>query len=215
MWWWSALALAEIPLPSWREELLRAEWAEVNAAIEGSCVQPKFIGQAKTCNEAQLRAILARVEQFEKQVAEDGGLEYLVGLGSRLLGDTAAAEAHFKRATALRPDDFGAWNELGELYLVAGRWPDAQQAFTHVSALMADEPLAWIGPWRLAEVAAQQHDASRFEAEMREALHRGFSFQTIAGLPNWKGFYADPALHDSIEKLITVYGDRATLDTLR
>jgi hypothetical protein len=80
---------------------------------------------------------------------------------------------------------------------------------------MVKDPRGWMGPWRLAEVAANQHDADAFEDQMREALRRGFSFKTIAGLPNWQRFYADPVLHDSIEKLVTVYGDAKILDSLK
>jgi hypothetical protein len=50
---------------------------------------------------------------------------------------------------------------------------------------------------------------------MKQALARGFSFRQIEGLPPWKGFYADPVMRDSIEKLITVYGTPETLETLR
>jgi tetratricopeptide (TPR) repeat protein len=206
--------LAEIPLPSWREELLKAEWAAIDQQIEASCVKPRFLGQAVTCREESLKAAIQRAERFQSEVAEDGGLEYLVGLAWRYLGDVKKAEKHYRRATELRPDDRGAWYDLGEMYLASARWTDAEEAFEHVSALMVDDPQAWIGPWRLAEVAAHQGDAAKFERHMKEALRRGFTFQTIAGLPNWKAFYADPRIRDSLEKLVTVYGDRKVLDSL-
>ncbi len=215
LWWWVSLAAAEVPLPSWREELLRAEWAAVNAQIEQSCTEPRFIGQAVTCREETLRAAIDRAVAFQAQVTEDGGLAYLVGLAWRYLGDTAKAERHYRRATALRPDDQGAWNDLGEMYLAQGRLDEAAEAFDHVSELVADAPQGWIGPWRLAEVAAHRGDPAAFETHLREALRRGFTFQTIAGLPNWKAFYADPRMRDSLDKLITVYGDEAILDSLR
>jgi len=215
MFWSVGLALAEIPLPSWREELIRAEWAAVNAAIEHACAPPRFIGQAWTWDEGVVHAAIDRAAAFQSQVAEDGGLEYLIGLGWRYLGDEGKAESHYRRATVLRPDDYGAWNDLGDLYLADGRWKEAEDAYTRVSALVADTPQAWIGPWRLAEVAAHQGDSVAFEAHIREALRRGFTFQLIVGLPNWKTFYADPRMRDSIEKLVTVYGDRRILDSLR
>ena len=193
---------------------MRAEWASVNASVEAACTRPRFIGQAATCRADELHLAIDRATRFQREVTPDGGLEYLIGLAHRYLGDTAEAERHYRRATALRPDDQGAWNDLGEMHLASGRWAEAEVAFTHVARLVPEGPSAWIGPWRLAEVAAQQHDAARFEDHLREALRRGFTFRTIAGLPNWKGFYADPALSDSIEKLVTVYGDRAILDSL-
>lgn len=209
------LAHAELPLPSWREERIRAEWAAVNARIEAACSPPKFIGQPVVCDVPNVRAAIARATAFQEVVAEDGGLEYLIGLGHRYLGEDDVAEAHYERAVKLSPDDQGAWYDLGELYMASNRLDQAQGAFTRVSELTAASPSAWVGPWRLAEVAAARHDPVAFEAQMREALRRGFSFRTIAGLPNWKAYYADPALRDSIEKLVTVYGDPRILDSLR
>ena len=211
---WATVAAAELPLPSWREERIRAEWAAVNAQIEGACTPPKFIGQSVVCDVPNVRAAMARATAFEEHVTEDGGLAYLIGLGHRYLGEDDRAEAQYERAVKLTPGDQGAWYDLGELYMASDRVDLAAEAFTRVSELTASSPSAWIGPWRLAEIAAARHDPVAFEAHMREALRRGFSFRTIQGLPNWKAYYADPALTDSIRKLVTVYGGPGILESL-
>jgi tetratricopeptide (TPR) repeat protein len=212
----ASVALAEMPFPSWKDAQSHEMWTKFSAELSAHCPDAKFMGQAVTCDDPrQVHALIDRAQTFEDVVCPDGGLEYLVALAHRYLGENTEAEAHYRKATALSPDDFGAWNDLGEMMVLEGNWAEAKTDYTHVSELLANDPRGWTGPWRLAEVAANQHDAATFEDNIREALRRGFSFKTIAGLPNWQRFYADPALHDSIEKLITVYGDRKTLESLQ
>jgi hypothetical protein len=66
----------------------------------------------------------------------------------------------------------------------------------------------------MAEVAGAQRDVQAFEANIREALRRGFSLQQISGQPHWKLFYQDEVLRDSVQKLVRVYGDPSILDSL-
>ena len=54
----------------------------------------------------------------------------------------------------------------------------------------------------------------QFDDAAREALRRGFSFRENEGLPTWQRFYADPRMRDAIVKMVVVYGDERTLDTL-
>jgi hypothetical protein len=97
----------------------------------------------------------------------------------------------------------------------SGELDKARHAFEQVARLTTDTRQRWIAPWRLAEVAASAGDAAGFETHMREALRHGFSFDTIAGLPNWQAYVADPRVGPSVAKLISVYGNPAVLDTLR
>ena len=99
--------------------------------------------------------------------------------------------------------------------MAQGALDRARTAFTHVRDLRSEGDLAWIGPWRLAEVAALDHDAARFEADIKVALRRGFSFEHIAGQPNWRAFYADPALTDTLDKLLTVYATSEVRESLK
>lgn len=199
MWWWFAPAYAETPLPSYRDALVHQAWVEANDLLEAG--HPEEAA--------------AKAEKFEAWVEPDGGLEYLVGLSWRIRGDVPQAKDHYQRALTLDPSLAEGWYDLGEIELSEGSYPDARDAFMHVADLVQTGPHAYLGPQRLAEVAAHQHDADAFELAMREALRRGFSFTSIAGLPNWRGFYADPAMRDSVDKMITVFGDTDTLDSLK
>jgi tetratricopeptide (TPR) repeat protein len=193
------VARAEMPLPSYRDALVHEAWTSANDLLEAGL----------------LAEAAAKAQEFEDTVTPDGSLEYLIGYSWRLRDDNAQAEAHYSRALELNPDLPEAWSDLGELYLVEGRWDDAERAFHEVDRLVSTGPKSWLGPWRLAEVAAHKGDVNGFEAEMKVALERGFTFRMIKDLPNWQGFYADPKLHDSVEKLITVYGDAETLESLK
>lgn len=195
---WLGVAQAEMPLPSYRTAATRAAWYDVNELVE-----------ARRYEEA-----IARAEAFEETVTETAGLEYLVGLSWRMLDDGKKAEAHLRRSVELDPEYAAPWGELGEIYMVQGRFDEARTCFEHVTELVQTGPGATSGPRRLAEIAAQQGDAPAFETHIREALRRGFSFREIAGLPNWQRYYADPRVRDSIEKMVTVYGDKRILETL-
>lgn len=192
------LALAEVPLPSWRDELAVQRWHEVDALLTA--------GQAEEA--------IAAVRRFEARVTPDARLAYLEGLAHRQLGDNRAAERAYVRSVDMDPARQDAWYDLGELYLVQGRYDEADVAFGHVEELVDRGDRAWLGPWRRAEVAGWRRDPDAFEAHLREALRRGFTFREIEGRDNWRAFYADPVLRDSIRKLVTVYGDDSTLDSL-
>ena len=199
-------AHAEVPLPSYRRELARMRWYEVNATLENGCELDRFQGGV-VCAEGVTERARAKADAFQDALFHDAGLEYLVALSWRYDGQASKAEAHYRAALALDDDYDAAWYDLGELYVASAKYDKAEHAFTRVSELVDEGPQSWLGPWRLAEVAALQHDAATFEAQIKIALQRGFSFQQVAGLPNWKRFYADPALRDTLDKLLTVYAE--------
>lgn len=205
-------ALSAVPLPDYREDLARARWYEVNAVLEDAC-RYEPLQRAVACSERVDEAI-ALARSFQQHVFPDAGLAYLVALAERYKGREDAAERGFRQALELDAHYDAAWHDLGELLLLRGDLDGADQAFAEVTDLLTQGPNAWVGPWRQAEVAAHQRDAPRFEGHLKEAIRRGFRFRTIAGLPNWREFYADPVLRVSIRKLVTVYSEPSVLDTL-
>jgi len=186
----SGPSYAEAPLPSYRQNILSEVWREINEMI----VQEHY------------EAALQRAKTFQRHVTEDAALTYLMGESYRQLGQTKKAEQAFRRSLQLEPTRQDAWYDLGEILLEQQRLDEAKTAFQRVSELVHEGPNAWIAPFRLAEIAAAQKQPEIFEEQLRKALSLGFSFQTVAGLPNWQGYYRDPVIHDSLNKLITVYG---------
>ena len=191
--------LGAAPLPSYRDHVLSEAWNEVD----------DLVTRGKT-DEA-----IARAQAIEDALGPDGSLEYLIGLSYRLKADPGRAEVHLRRATALSPDRPDAWSDLGEILLASGRYDEAAPCWQNVTRLLPRGPNAWIGPWREAEVAAWQGRPEAFEAHLRLALERGFTFQTVEGQANWKRFYADPALHDVLDQLLTVYATPSTVKSFR
>lgn len=208
------LALAAMPLPDYGAELAKSRWYDVDRVLTNGC---RFDPEATAiaCDEGTTSLAREMATEFQRVVRPDAGLTYLVALAHRYDGDNGEAIQNYQRSIALDPTYEAAWYDLGEVWLIQGDYDKAAEAFEQVATLRAVGDAAWLGPWRRAEVAAHQHQAEPFETWMREALERGFSFRQIEGQPQWKGFYADPALRDSVEKLITVYGTPDTLDTLR
>lgn len=206
-------ALAEVPLPSYRDDLALATWHVINDQIENAC-EPSASSPTLICSEAMLDQAITDAHSFQNTLFPDARIEYLIGLAHKYAGRTDQAVIHFRRAVARDPKRQDAWHDLGESYLTKGRYEEAKVAFQHVSKLVNRGAHSWLGPWRLGEIAAHQGDPDAFEEHMREALRRGFSFNQIRGLENWRTFYANPKLHDSIEKLVTVYGDPELLRSL-
>jgi tetratricopeptide (TPR) repeat protein len=211
-WLGMHVALAAVPLPSYRRAVATSAWLDINERLETSCT---FDGSsaAMICD-ANIDLVAQRAQAFTHQAFEDAGIVYLLALTHRYQGRNQEAEQAYRRSLALDAEYDAAWHDLGELLLLTERYDEATAAFLRVAELRSEGPNAWVGPWRLAEVAAERHDPRTFEGHMREALSRGFSFRQIAGLPNWKRYVADPALRDSVSKLITVYGDAETLRSL-
>jgi len=213
MWMW-AVALAAKPLPDLGPELARVEWVRLDLQLSRGCRFSPQVG-VWTCQEGVTDAVVARVDAFSSQVVRDAGLEYLAGLAYRYDGQEGRARRRYRRAVALDPTYDAAWYDLGELYLISGQLDEAEAAFTKVAELVSQGDKAFVGPWRLAEVAALRGDAEGFERHIKRALQNGFSFRDIAGLPNWKGFYADPRLRDTLDKLLTVYATPDVRESLR
>ncbi len=198
----SGTARGEVPLPSFRDALARSAWFEVNDQIEAS-------KRSTTTEEARAMLVdaIRDATAFQEHVTRSSGLEHLTCEAWRRLGDDAQAEAACRRAIDLEPEYSGPWYDLGEMMLAAQRLEEAERAFTQVERLETSGPQAVLGPYRLAEVAGVRRDPAAFEDHLREALKHGFSFRDVACLPRWQSFYADPVMRDSLDKLLTVYGD--------
>lgn len=212
MWLLVGLAWADKPFPDYDEAVVLRTWDKLDSLLEAACSGPP--GPGRSCVPEPLREAIQRGEAFERHVTEDARIRYLIGLAHTSLGEASLARARFEEAVVLDPDRADAWHDLGEIRLAEGDLEGAHVAFEHVARLVERGPGAWLGPWRLAEVAALRQDADAFETHMRKALERGFTFRTIAGLPNWKRFAADPVIGPSVRKLITVYGTPEILESL-
>ena len=191
-------ASAEMPLPSYTGAVVSGAWSEINRMIEAD----------------RLDEAIAAGDLFRSQVRDDPSIAYLQGLAWRLKGDTERAQEAYETALKLDPTLEEAWSDLGELHLLNKRYREAERAFVQVSELVPSGRYAWLGPFRLAEVAAFRGDAATMEMQLGEAVHRGFSFRTIQGDPNWIRFYADPRLRPTVQKMVGVHGGPAVLHSL-
>lgn len=196
---WAALAQAELPPPDYKDAVLGQVEAQADARIQAG----------------DLDGALRLVVDFRENIASDARLTYEEGLIRRLQGDLAGAERLYRAAVEEDPGLFFAWYDLGELLLQTGDLDGAEEALTQAFEQSAHHPQGWVAPMRLAELAAERGDAQTFDAWLKEAVHRGFRFATVAGTPAWKGYFENPSLREVIERLATVYGEEQVLDTLR
>jgi tetratricopeptide (TPR) repeat protein len=211
-------ASAELPLPSYREEVIVGAWVEIDERITRACTWPEGsigMGPPLSCDTAGLDRAIALAEQFLAEVAEDGRIHYLVGLAHRHAGRARQAEASLRQAVKISPDRKEAWSELGELLSQREAWDEARAAFERVTVLLPTGPGAWLAWLQLAQVDAHQQRPEDFEKHLREALRLGFSFRLIEGQPAWRAFYADPTIHDVLDRLLRYYADPDVIESLR
>jgi hypothetical protein len=76
-------------------------------------------------------------------------------------------------------------------------------------------PDHWAVHFRLAELAARDHDTARFESHLTDAVRNGFDFRTIATDPNWRSWARDPELGKVITKLVVLYSQEDLLELLQ
>lgn len=208
---WS-LAWASMPLPAYDDQVVQVRWHKVNRLIEAAC-EPGPGGYG--CAREPLLEAIELAQRFQDQVTVDARLEYLIGLAYRGLDDSSNAEKHLRKSVELDAGRTDAWHDLGELLLDRKAYGEAKHAFTQVDERVTRGSRAWVGPFRLAEVAAWEHDPEAFEQHLRKAIQRGFSFRLVLHDPDWRTFAADPEIGPSVSKLVTVYGTPDQLKTLR
>jgi len=183
-----------MPVPDYREALLADVEAEADALIA----------------EARLDEALGLVQDF-RSIQDDARLAYEEGLILRLMGEPKGAQRLYEEALAADPSLAFAWYDLGELHLLAGRTPEAREAFEQASALSEDHVNGWAPPFRLAELAGLEGDVVSFDRHLKEAVRRGFRFATVVGDPAWTRFLADEELGEVLRRLMVVYGEEHTL----
>lgn len=164
--------------------------------------------------DGRLEEALTLVRAFRASVLEHPRIAYEEALILRHMDRADEAADLLLEVTTEHPDMAAPWYDLGEIYLSRGRMAEARAAFQEATRRTEEHPLGWAGPYRLAEVAAFEEDPQAFEAALREALRRGFSFsRTVGGDPRWAGFLAHPALGPILRQIVTVYGEEAVLET--
>lgn len=191
----SAPARAELPPPDYREAVAEAAGVEVSrrAQEEGAQAAEDF------------------ARSYTRQIGPSAAVAYEVGLAWRLAGEEAKARRWLDAAIEADPNYAAARYDRGEILLNQGEIDAAEKDFLEVVRL---QPTAWVGYFRLADVAGRRKDAAVFETRLLEALRWGFTLRTVVGDPRWHGYFADPELGPVLQKLITVYQDDSLLEEL-
>jgi tetratricopeptide (TPR) repeat protein len=218
LWLLFSPAFAELPLPSFREELVVAAWISIDERITRACRWPEGaigIGPPLTCDVDRLDDAISEAQGFLKHVTDDGRLHYLIGLAHRHAGRITASETSFRASIAASPDRKEAWFDLGEILSSRGTWDQAQHAFERVTELFPEGPGSWVGWLQLAQVAAHQQRPRAFEHAIRNALQQGFTFRVIQGQPAWRTFLADPVMHDAVDRMVRYYGEPGVIESLQ
>ena len=215
----SGSAFAALPLPDWREEAIVAVWETLDDRITEACTwppaSPPGLGQPTACDASRLEAAIAWGRQALRDVSDDGRLHYLIGLALRHLRQNGAAEAELRTAVRLRPAQPGAWADLGDLLVQRQAWTEAAEAFREVIRLHPEGTAAWYGWLQIAQIAGWQHDPQTFEYATLESIRLGFLLVNVADNDAWKGFWRDPALRESVERLVCTYAPPGVLESLR
>jgi tetratricopeptide (TPR) repeat protein len=107
------------------------------------------------------------VELLENGADARGPSQILAGMQHEILGDFAAADAAYRRAIVLVPDDVRAYVRLGGLYADQGFTESAATVLELATTRFPAAPEAWIG---LGRARAVEHDDEGAVAAYRRAL---------------------------------------------
>lgn len=94
-------------------------------------------------------------------------------------------------------------------------WTEAAEAFREVLRLHPEGISAWYGWLQIAQIAGWQHDPQTFEYATLESIRLGFPLVNVANNEAWRGFWRDPALRESVERLVGTYAPPGVLESLR
>ena len=168
-----------------------------------------------------LEDAVALAERFQRQVEPSAAVTYEIALALNRMGRRPEAIARYTKALALDPDHAPSLYDRGELYLRDGRTELAQADFERAAVLVPDH---WAVHFRLAEIAAREHDAVAFESHLTDAVRNGFDFRALLlpgpdGAPrvdpNWRAWAQDPELGKVITKLVVLYSQEDLLELLQ
>jgi len=183
-------AAADLAPPDYRAYHAERAYAESLLALRS--------GLTDTALEAAIRAVELRPDDAETL--------YLLGMCQLFADRRGEARSSLERVIALEPDLVEAHHDLGLIGLASGDAAAAAAAFQQVAELRPD---SWIGPYRLAQVAALlQGDLTACEAHLARALERGYA--GVAALPvdpDWAQVAGDPAFLEMIQRLLAVEGE--------
>ncbi len=191
----SSLALAERPIPAYRDELMA-----------GAAAAVAEVGQQKGAEAAEDLA-----KRWYRSVDEDARIAYEVGLAWRLSGNEERALTALNQALRLDPEMVAARYDRGEILLARGHLDEAEADFREVARLA---PTQWAGHFRLAQLAGLRGEPEAFEAHLLEALRQGFQLRLIAQDPHWSRFLGDSKIGPVLRSLILVYQDEGLLQEL-
>ncbi|BAZ93193.1 uncharacterized protein FOKN1_0791 [Thiohalobacter thiocyanaticus] len=97
----------------------------------------------------------------------DSDIWFLLGLARGQTADPTGAEHAFRRCTKIRPDLFGAWDNLGISLLQQGRLDEAETCFATSIRLNASNPIPHLS---LGQLHRARQTMTASEAALREAL---------------------------------------------
>ena len=177
---------ASMPPKDYRLELVQSE----ARALESMNAQGAFV-------EAIDRGLA-----FVERVSPGGLVSYEIAFAQRALGDLKASEASLLDAIELDASLPFAWYDLGEMASLRGDKREAERAFAEAARLRPDH---WAGFFRLAELAAEDGDVTRFDALLTKAIINGFDLRTVTHDPRWRSWYANPELGQILRRFLTVY----------
>lgn len=191
---WAVAAAAPTP-PDYTDELVRAHARRLEALNAGG--QPEVA--------------LEEGRRFVRTVRDAAAIRYEMGLAANRMGDLGRALDEYDAAIRLDPDHAAARYDRAELRIGRGDLDGAREDLLVAGRLRPDH---WVVPFRLAQIAGRQRDPRALEAQLEEAVRRGFDLRTLFADPEWRSWMDDPTLGPPIRKLVVVYSDESLLDGL-
>lgn len=196
-----ALLLVEAPAGATRDprDYRESLHAEVAALAEADNAAGRFADA------------IARCKVHGKAFGPSAAVLYEWAYAHNGLGELEQARQKYGEVLELDPRHAAARYDRAELLLAAG---DIDGAAVDLAVAAELRPDHWAVHFRLAEVAARRGQSEAFETALMAALKNGLDLRGLGPDPDWQGFARDPVIGPVLERIITVYGDPATLREL-
>ena len=111
------------------------------------------------------------------------------------LGEMAKAEAAYREAVRLRPNDWSALNQLGGFLAARGRAAEAREAFARVTSLTPDNTSGWNNLGSMERALGNLEAARRDWETSLSIAPTGTAYSNLGTLAFFEGRYTEAARH--------------------
>ncbi len=114
------------------------------ADITAAAIEKKFPGDYMSMLKISSQTKTRRYLQAIKKNPADMGAHLQMGIILAKIGDSKEAMKYFDKVLSTEPKNAAALNNRGNIYMIDGKYPEAQKAYLAASQISPDDPYVWV-----------------------------------------------------------------------